>query len=103
MKFGNEEGSFLSSRKLLNHSNIGLLDQAVKVAHLEVGEKERPFPMRDHPAQPATQKIEPPADRLHALGVEAVEADEFLVTKFGGPVDLLATQAGPPLHAGTRM
>ena len=76
-----------------------MTNKPVEIPHFQVGERKRLFPVRNDPAESAVHDIEAPADRLHQVGVETVEADEFLVLELNGFVDLLAEQDGAGVFA----
>src|ERR1700734_3843586 len=79
---------------MLNINSIRLLQITLQIAHLQIRERIGLLPMADNAAKSAAEQVEPPANRLHQVGVEAVEADELFVGKIGGLVPLLAKQPG---------
>ena len=81
-------------RKSLDINRFRAADHALEIPHFQVGEGKTLFPMRNHPAQAATQQVKPPADRLDQIRVEAVKAEEFFVLELLRLVDLLAKQHG---------
>jgi len=92
-------GKYVNKRNYLHINGIGLTYQAIQIAHFEVGKGKGLLPVGDNPRQAAAQKVKPPADRLHQIGVEAVKAEKLLVLKFLRPVDLFAKQNGPGVLA----